>query len=102
MNIFANASEALENEGVADPTVRIRAVYSPGLNLVRVDVADNGPGMTEEERSRMFEPYYSHKKGGTGLGLTIVRSIVADHRGYVRAAPNEYGGVTISMELPLS
>ena len=80
----------------------ITAAAHPALNLVRVDVADNGPGLSEEERSRLFEPYFSRKKGGTGLGLTIVRSIVTDHRGYVRALPREGGGAVITMELPLS
>jgi two-component system nitrogen regulation sensor histidine kinase NtrY len=69
---------------------------------LRIDVADNGPGLTDEERSRLFEPYFSRKKGGTGLGLTIVRSIISDHRGYVRALHNEGTGTVISMELPLA
>ncbi len=102
MNIYTNAAEALEQSGAPAPHVHTTAVYQASLNLVRIDVADNGPGLTEEERSRLFEPYFSRKKGGTGLGLTIVRSIVADHRGYVRALPNEGGGTVLVMELPLA
>ncbi|MDR1946516.1 MAG: HAMP domain-containing protein [Desulfovibrio sp.] len=100
MNILGNAAEAL-NQGTVSPLVHVTVSCLPALNLVRIDVADNGPGLTEEERSRIFEPYFSRKKGGTGLGLTIVRSIVTDHRGYVRALHNEGGGTMISMELPL-
>ena len=70
--------------------------------MLRIDVADNGPGLTQEERSRVFEPYFTHKKGGTGLGLTIVRSIISDHKGYVRAMPRPGGGTLISMELPMA
>ena len=102
MNILGNAAEALIINNVSNPTVCITASFQPALNLVRIDVADNGPGLSEEERSRLFEPYFSRKKGGTGLGLTIVRSIVSDHRGYVRALPREGGGTIFSMELPLS
>ncbi|MDR0339857.1 MAG: HAMP domain-containing protein [Desulfovibrio sp.] len=102
MNILGNAAEALTLAKTTDPTVSIAASYQSALNLVRIDVADNGPGLSEEERSRLFEPYFSRKKGGTGLGMTIVRSIVADHRGYVRAMPRDQGGTVISMELPLA
>jgi two-component system nitrogen regulation sensor histidine kinase NtrY len=102
MNILGNAAEVLSRGENVDPLVRVTVSCPPALNLVRIDVADNGPGLTEEERSRIFEPYFSRKKGGTGLGLTIVRSIVTDHRGYVRALRNEGGGTVISMELPLS
>ena len=102
MNIFSNAAEALLQARTPAPTVWITATFQAALNLVRVDVADNGPGLSEEERARLFEPYFSRKKGGTGLGLTIVRSIITDHRGYVRATQREGGGTVITMELPLA
>lgn len=102
MNILTNAVEVLLQSCSPDPTVRITATCHATLNHVRIDFADNGPGLSEEERSRLFEPYFSRKKGGTGLGLTIVRSIVTDHRGYVRALPRDGGGAIITMELPLA
>ena len=102
MNVLVNAAEALQQAKPAVPAVNVYASCHPGLNLVRINFADNGPGLTEEERSRLFEPYFSRKKGGTGLGMTIVRSIVADHRGYVRALQREGGGTIISIELPLA
>lgn len=102
INIYANAAEVLQIAGTEHPEVSIGAYYNPALHLVRIDVADNGPGLTEEERSRLFEPYFSRKKGGTGLGLTIVRSIITDHRGYVRAQQREGGGSIITVELPLA
>jgi two-component system nitrogen regulation sensor histidine kinase NtrY len=102
MNILGNAAEVLHQGEIADPFVLVTVSCPPALNLVRIDVADNGPGLTEQEQSRIFEPYFSRKKGGTGLGLTIVRSVVTDHRGYVRAFRNEGGGTVISMEIPLA
>ncbi len=102
LNIYTNAAEALLMANTAAPFVRTTAVYHAALHLVRISVADNGPGLTEEERTRVFEPYFSHKKGGTGLGLTIVKSIVADHRGYVRVQPREGGGAVFIVELLLA
>ena len=99
MNLFSNAAEALE--GAEHGYVRIQAALEPDRGLVRIDIADNGPGLTDEERSRLFEPYFSRKKGGTGLGLTIVKSIIADHKGYVRASQGQDGGAILTVELPL-
>lgn len=102
MNILTNSAEVLLQAQTPAPVVRVTALYQTTLNLVRIDFADNGPGLSEEERSRLFEPYFSRKTGGTGLGLTIVRSIITDHRGYVRALPQAGGGAVITMELPLA
>ncbi len=100
LNIISNAAEVLHNHPA--PAVQVRVRHDRQLGLVRVDIADNGPGLTKEERSRLFEPYFSRKKGGTGLGLTIVKSIVSDHRGYVRANPAEHGGTIVTVELPVA
>ncbi|MFA7165437.1 MAG: ATP-binding protein, partial [Desulfoplanes sp.] len=74
--------------------------YVEALHRVRIQISDNGPGLTSEERSRIFEPYFSRKRGGTGLGLAIVKSVVDDHRGYVRVHPNSPTGTTFVIELP--
>ena len=99
MNLLLNAAEVLI--GVEDARVQVRVIYDKPLQRVTIEVADNGPGFTSEERSRMFEPYYSRKKGGTGLGLTIVKSIVTDHHGYVRVKPNKPRGSVFVVELPV-
>jgi two-component system nitrogen regulation sensor histidine kinase NtrY len=100
INLLTNAAEALE--GREDGAVSVRAAADPARGVARVSVADNGPGFSQEERARMFEPYFSRKKTGTGLGLTIVRSIVTDHKGQVRVeAASPHGSVFI-VELPLA
>ena len=106
LNIFANAAEALDSEAPEpheeqEKKVRITAVHDKGKGTVRLIIADNGPGLTPEERERIFEPYFSHKKGGTGLGLTIVKSIVTDHGGTVRAVGAQGGGTAIVLEFPV-
>ncbi len=100
LNIISNAAEVLHNR--PNPKVVVTLRHDKQLGLVRIDVEDNGPGLTREERSHLFEPYFSRKKGGTGLGLTIVKSIISDHRGYVRANRAEHGGTIVTIELPVA
>lgn len=101
MNLFTNAAEALVATKTPNPLVRTRVSYINNLNQIHISVENNGPGLSESQRAQIFEPYFTSKKGGTGLGLTIVRSIISDHLGYVRALPREEGGLIISVELPL-
>ena len=93
-NLIANALEAMPEGG----TLRVRA--APAEDGVVVEVADTGPGLDEDQRTRLFTPYYTTKKGGTGLGLAIVQGIVSDHAGRIeaRSAPGE--GTTFSLFLP--
>ena len=67
-----------------------------------MEVADNGCGISAEMKERIFEPYFSTKEEGTGLGLTIVSAIVSDHRGYIRMRQNEPRGTRFIIELPVS
>ena len=75
--------------------------YDPVLSIVSVDVSDNGPGIDPRDRDRLFEPYFTRKAGGTGLGLTIVNTIVTDHNGFVRVKDREGGGATFTLEFPV-
>ena len=99
LNIFLNAAEAIDK--TSDGRVSIDLDYDAQLNRVFVQVADNGPGLSSEERARLFEPYYSSKKEGTGLGLAIAKSIVSDHGGYVRVKSNQPRGTVFVVELPV-
>ena len=66
----------------------------------RIEVEDTGPGLTDEQRTRLFTPYYTTKKGGTGLGLAIVQGIVSDHGGRVEVASAPGQGTTFTLLLP--
>jgi two-component system nitrogen regulation sensor histidine kinase NtrY len=70
-------------------------------SIVTLEVADNGPGIDPRLRTRIFEPYYSSKKGGTGLGLAIVSAVVADHHGFIRVTDNQPCGSRFTIEFPL-
>ena len=102
LNILTNSAEVLQESCTPEPFVCISAVYHKENSVIRIDIEDNGPGLTSEERSRLFEPYFTHKKGGTGLGLAIVRSIIADHHGYIKAMARAGGGTIMSIDLPVT
>jgi two-component system nitrogen regulation sensor histidine kinase NtrY len=97
INLIDNSITATGSNG----EVRIQTHYDPKLQTVRLEVSDNGVGITDEDKRRLFEPYFSTKKSGTGLGLTIVNTIIADHHGYIRVHDNEPKGTTFLIDLPV-
>jgi two-component system nitrogen regulation sensor histidine kinase NtrY len=97
-NILLNAAEVLAGQEGARVDAVLYARKRKGR--VYVEIRDNGPGIKTEEQARMFEPYYSTKRSGTGLGLTIVKSLVSDHHGHIRVKPNDPAGTTFVIELP--
>lgn len=99
-NLVDNAVESVK--GQADGAVRIETAYDANLKMVRITVADNGPGIPKALRDRVFEPYVTTKRNGTGLGLAIVKRAVEDHNGYVRALENEPNGTRFVIELPVN
>ena len=102
INLLDNAVaavESLEDEDAPHQVV-VRLAYDDILHIVRLEVEDTGPGVPPEHKLRLFEPYFSTKKGGTGLGLSIVSTIVADHNGYIRVQDNQPQGTRIIVELP--
>jgi len=77
-------------------------LYNKELQMVTFVVADTGHGIADEDRPKLFEPYFSTKKSGTGLGLAIVNTIIADHRGFIRVRDNSPQGTRFIIELPAS
>jgi two-component system, NtrC family, nitrogen regulation sensor histidine kinase NtrY len=97
INLLDNAVAAIESRG----SITLRTEYDPLLEMVRIQVADTGMGIAPKDRDRLFEPYFSTKKGGTGLGLTIVSSIISDHHGHIRVKNNDPKGTVFTIEMPL-
>jgi two-component system nitrogen regulation sensor histidine kinase NtrY len=93
-NLALNAFDAMPSGG--DLIVRTRG----GSEVVGIDIADTGTGLTDEERRRLFTPYYTSKQHGTGLGLAIVQSVVADHDGRISVQSGSGKGTTFHLEFP--
>jgi two-component system nitrogen regulation sensor histidine kinase NtrY len=74
--------------------------YDQSMEIVKIAVADEGIGIEDEEKDKLFLPHFSTKKEGTGLGLAIVSSIISKHRGYIRVKDNEPRGSRFIIELP--
>lgn len=96
INLIDNAIGAIKNSGY----IHIFLTYESAAKIVRLEVADNGSGISDEQKARLFEPYFSTKKAGMGLGLTIVSSIIADHNGRIRVEDNQPRGARFIIELP--
>jgi len=80
--------------------VNIDTHYNDRLQLAMISIRDTGPGISDEMRSRVFEPYFSTKADGTGLGLAITKRIVNDHNGFIRVQPSLERGTEFVIELP--
>jgi len=100
INIFENAVAAVSSNQSQTGSVAISTQYDSVLRIARCIIADNGPGIPNEMRDRIFEPYFSTKTSGTGLGLAIVKRIVDDHSGFIRVFKNTPSGSKFVIELP--
>lgn len=97
VNLLDNAVAVLPDGG----TIVIELSLDEEQDNVFIKVLDDGPGISKENKLKLFEPYFSTKKTGTGLGLAIVSTIVSDHNGYIRVQDNEPTGSIFIIELPL-
>ncbi|HER42858.1 MAG TPA: PAS domain S-box protein, partial [Candidatus Eisenbacteria bacterium] len=90
INLIKNAAEAVDEGGEVSVTVKPFSSLDPemrrqkGKDIVVIDVADNGPGIDSTDRQRIFLPFFSRKKAGTGLGLFVTHSIVQHHQGSIK------------------
>lgn len=106
VNLLANARQILLEHAAANagfaPRVSVVVERAPGLRApVRITIADNGPGVLPEDLPRLFEPFYTRRKGGTGLGLPITRRIVEAHRGTLRLESAPGRGLSAIIDLPM-
>ncbi len=99
-NLIRNAQDALEGQADGVIEVAARAVPDGERPYAEISVSDNGPGIDDEVRSRLFEPYVTSKKKGTGLGLAIVKKLVEEHGGSVAAENLPERGARLVVRLP--
>ncbi len=101
INLFDNAVAAIGSLS-QNRIKKIKLVthYNEQLQMAVIEVEDNGLGMTEEVKARLFEPYFSTKTEGTGLGLSIVKRIINDHDGFIRVRSAPAEGTQFIIEIP--
>ena len=99
-NLLRNALEACTG-GPAPPQIVIQSDIDHAQKLSRIAVNDNGPGIAPALRERVFRPFFTAKRNGTGLGLALVQKIVVFHNGRITAAASPLGGASLQITLPL-
>jgi signal transduction histidine kinase len=101
LNLTRNAIEAMEEAGINGSSIKV-GVTGTAENEIAVSVADCGPGISPEDAEHIFEPFYSTKGTGLGVGLSISRAIIEAHGGRLSVAPNAGGGCVFQFMLPVA
>jgi signal transduction histidine kinase len=100
-NLLRNAVEACERARTV-PSIVIAGSVDRQQRLLRVSVEDNGPGVPEDARERIFQPFFTTRSRGTGLGLAIVQKIVVLHNGRITVRESARGGAAFQIVCPLA
>jgi two-component system nitrogen regulation sensor histidine kinase NtrY len=97
VNLVDNAAEAMQDSLVKELYIATQQGSSDTVELI---VADSGPGITTEDKEKLFLPYFSTKNRGTGLGLAIVNHILSEHHAQIRVEDNQPAGARFTVEIP--
>jgi two-component system, NtrC family, sensor histidine kinase HydH len=95
LNLVLNALQILPNGG------QVEISTHEDTNKLVVDIADDGPGILPEELARVFDPFFTKREGGVGLGLAVVQQIIASHGGQIHADKSTLGGALFTITLPM-
>jgi two-component system, NtrC family, nitrogen regulation sensor histidine kinase NtrY len=98
VNLIDNAMEA---PGSESKIIEIASSFDAERDVIVIEISDNGEGIDPANQPKLFQPYFSTKGRGTGLGLAIVHRIISDHKGKIRAVPNQPRGARFIIELPV-
>jgi len=100
INLVANAIDSLEASSVESPVVTVAAGSSLAGTERWIRVEDNGPGIAEEKRARIFDPFFTSKQNGTGLGLAISKKLVETHGGRIEVESTPGEGAAFVLTFP--
>ena len=100
LNLLLNAFQAMKDSPVSERRVTLRSRYDKGNTMI-IAVRDGGVGLKEDQIEKMFQPFYTTKSDGLGMGLPISRSIIETHGGRVWAKNNPDRGATVYFTLPV-
>ena len=96
---FSNLIDNALNHGAQGVTIRITAV-ADDAEFLTLRVEDDGPGIDPAALPRVFDPFFTTRERGTGLGLAVVQAVVLEHGGSLRAAASTLGGARFDIQLP--
>jgi C4-dicarboxylate-specific signal transduction histidine kinase len=102
VNLICNAIEATDQNAKKERTLAIRTGLKADGEQVELSVTDNGPGISQEILARIYDPFFTTKPNGLGMGLNISRSIIESHGGRLSASPIAEGGMRFSFTLPIA
>ena len=97
INMFDNATQAMKDGGIID----VKVGFDIPSDIVYIDIADNGTGIKDEIKEKLFLPYFSTKKDGTGLGLAIANRIIKEHGGHIKVRDNKPTGTVFTIVVPI-
>ena len=100
LNLFVNAIEAMQGINDRLRLLQIRSDFIPGRSGILVTVEDSGAGIESKDKSLIFDPFFSTKTKGTGIGLAICKTIIEAHGGHIRASDNHPHGTIFHVALP--
>ena len=98
LNLINNATEAMQDMRKGK---KIEITSSIGKNCILMTVSDSGPGVPLAIKDQLFDPFYSTKSSGTGIGLSISNRIITDHGGSMDISESKWGGAEFRIELPI-
>jgi signal transduction histidine kinase len=99
-NLIRNGVEACADAGLA-PVIVVRSELDTAQKIMRIFVDDSGPGIEPSARERIFRPFFTSKRNGTGLGLALVQKIFVFHNGRIAVGSSPLGGASLQVTLPL-
>jgi two-component system sensor histidine kinase PilS (NtrC family) len=101
-NLLINACQAMPQGGEITVTARVSSRAKDDLDWCEIIITDSGQGIAQEDRDRIFNPFFTTKTGGTGLGLSIVYRIIEDHQGTITVDSAPGKGTQFIIRLPIS
>jgi signal transduction histidine kinase len=99
LNLLRNALEAVQENGRIEISASL--LRRDGKNAVKIEVMDNGCGIPEQEKDNIFEPFYTTKSSGSGLGLANAKKIIEQHQGLIKVKGDEGKGAHFEIILPV-
>jgi len=99
LNLINNSVQAMSS---SENERNLEIITSANEKTISIRISDSGPGIAQEIRDQIFDPFYTTKTDGSGIGLSLCRRIITDHRGSINIETSTWGGANFIIELPIT